>query len=109
MSENFLVSDSLKGTLSRESLYKKNYMPSCPVVLELRVCKENVELDIHFSDTDLKQHVYLKQFLINERKYIFKEKVEFNLTRIFRNKENLLLSTIITNDKDFWRKLQWAT
>jgi hypothetical protein len=31
------------------------------------------------------------------------------LTRIFRNKENLLLSTIITNDKDFWRKLQWAT
>jgi hypothetical protein len=106
MSENFLVSDSLKSSLSRETLYKKDYIDDCPVVLELRVNMGRIELDIMFSNINLKEHIQLNQFMVNEKKYIFSEAVEFYLSRIYRNKENLLLSTIFTTDKDFWRKLQ---
>lgn len=106
MSENFLISDSLKDTLSRETLYKKDLTENCPVVLELRADIGRIELDILLEDVSIKQHVKLDEFIIDERKYKFRETVQFYLGRIYRNKENLLLSTIITNDKDFWRKLQ---
>ena len=105
MSRNFLVSESLKDTLTKDILYDQVCDKVLPNIIELRNCKDKIELDILDTNFKLKEHIFLSEFNIENITYKLNNSLKFNLKRIYRSKDNLLMSTIVINSKDFWSNL----
>ena len=107
MSEHFLVSESLKNSLSKESLYKSvnSRLETVPIVLELRSMFHEVELDIMIDDNIIKKNINLNRIMFNEVTYNFKESLNFKINRIFFNEAKSILYTIVIDEEKFWSNL----
>ena len=106
MGDNFLVSDALKDTLTRDVFYEQAVSESIPQVFELRNCKDRVELDILFSKLKLQENISLSKFEIDNIIIVFSIPLVFKLERIHRRADNLLMSTIVIDSNDFWSNLK---
>ena len=107
MSEHFLVNDSLKNSLSKESLYKNvnRRLETVPILLELRNALHEIELDVMIDDNIIKKDINLSRIIFNEVTYNFKEPLNFKINRIFFNEAKSILYTIVIDKEKFWSNL----
>ena len=107
MSENFFVSDSLKNSLTKETLYKNvnSKIELVPIIMELRHNNNNIELDVNINDNILRQEIKLSKINFDETSYSFKKPLKFKIDRIFFNEAKSILYTIVINREIFWSNL----
>lgn len=107
MAEHFLISDSLKNSLSKESLYLNvnDKVETVPILLEIRNLLSEVELDVCVNDHIFKENIKLSRINFNEVTYSFKKTLSFNIRRIFFNEAKSILYTIVIDKEEFWSNL----
>tara|TARA_E500000178_G_C16983183_1_gene736878 strand:- start:849 stop:1172 length:324 start_codon:yes stop_codon:yes gene_type:complete len=107
MTENFLVSESLKSSLTKETLYKNvnNTIKLVPIITEIRNSNNQVELDVMINDNFLRQEIKLTSINFNEISYTFKKSLNFKIDRIFFNEAKNTLYTIVIDKEIFWSNL----
>jgi hypothetical protein len=107
MSEHFLVSESLKTSLTKETLYKNvnDENKTVPIVLEMRSDLNKIELDICTNDSILRKNISLSKIIFDEATYVFKAALNFKINRIFFNEAKSILYTIVIDEEKFWSNL----
>jgi hypothetical protein len=108
MTENFLISESLKGTVTKENLYIDNVNLNSrivPIVKELRVDSNYVEIDIIINNIELSSTLNIEKIILDEREYTFKETLSFSVKRIFYDNDKNIAYTIVIREELFWRSL----
>ena len=107
MSENFLVSESLKNSLTKETLYKNvnSDLELVPIIIEMRHCDNKVKLDVKINNSVLSKEIKLAKINFNEINYNFKKPLTFKIDRIFFNEAKSVLYTIVIDKEIFWSNL----
>ena len=107
MGEHFLISDALKGSLSKESLYDDTNFERnmVPIVKEFRVNDNKIELDVSFNFMTIERGIKLNKLIFDEKEINLNSELFFKINRIFFNKAKSVIHTIVIDEEKFWSNL----
>tara|TARA_A100001515_G_scaffold144889_1_gene150572 strand:+ start:9394 stop:9741 length:348 start_codon:yes stop_codon:yes gene_type:complete len=111
MSENFLISDSLKNILTKEKLFDTNYVKNennnVNILRELLVENKKAYLTFNNFIDDLRETVVLNDITYREKIIEFNTPLKFKLVRLYHdNDKKNDLCTIVIDEELFWRALK---
>lgn len=111
MSDSFLISDSLKGKLTKENFFNDAANDTDKtLVSELFINKtdKKVYMELHDHKRKIKQSVKLSSFEYNDQSYKFNNSLEFNIIKYYHNHvKKISLCTIVIDEELFWSNLQY--
>jgi hypothetical protein len=107
MTENFLISDSLKGSLTKEDLcvnnaYDKNIVP---IIKEIRIADGKVEIDVDVNCGNIARGFDINQLKFKENNIHLNRNIFFKTKRIYYNEAKSVLHTIVIDEEEFWSNL----
>ena len=108
--ENFIVSDDLKGKLTKECLTEEINIDldfETIYVTEMYSSENNIFLIFSHNDFKIKKTYPIKNFIINNFKHTLKDTVEFYFDSCIQKEKNKKhLFKIFISKQIFWRNLQ---